>query len=681
MLLQVTTASSLPSKSNLYPFQIYENPIEPAQLLALSLKTATFNHPLISSRLISLYTHSKSTTLDHVRSVFDQFQQPTLFSWNTLIKSYVQNQRSQESLFMFLDFMTRSGLMPDVFTLPCVIKACGRLMAVKEGAQIHGLVFKLGLGSDLFVQGSLVGMYSKFKDIGSARKVFDQMTERDLVTWNSLMDGYVKDGEIELAMELFDEMTERDVVSWTVMVDGLSKCGRVDDARKVFDEMPRRNFASWNAMINGYMRAGDFISARGLFDVMEDKDIITWNSMIAGYEHNGRCSEALKLFTELLNLGYVPTHSTLVSTLSAISWSALLSKGRWVHSYMVKNGHKLDGVLGTSLIEMYCKCGSIETALKVFESIPNKKLGHWTTIIAGLGTHGQATLALDLFLEMLKMNVIPNAITFIGVLTACNHAGLVEDGRRYFNMMIKDYKIEPTVEHYGCLVDILCRAGHLEEAKNVIESMPLKPNKVIWMSLLSASRIYKKVEIGEYAAQNVTEIDPNFIESYVLLSNMYAATGNWDKVSRVRDAMRKTGVKKDPGCSLIEYRDEVHEFIAGDKSHPRTHEIYHKLSEIRERLKSVGYVPDKSQVLLHIEGDDEKESELESHSERLAIAFGLISLKPGIPIRIVKNLRVCNDCHSVTKHLSQIYDREIIVRDNSRFHHFKHGSCSCMDYW
>ncbi|KAM0044404.1 putative tetratricopeptide-like helical domain superfamily, DYW domain-containing protein [Helianthus debilis subsp. tardiflorus] len=680
MLLQVT-ASSLPSKSNLYPFQIYKNPIEPAQLLALSLKTATFNHPLISSRLISLYTHSKSTTLHHLRSLFDQFQQPTLFSWNTLIKSYVQNQRSQESLFLFLQFMTRSGLMPDVFTLPCVIKACGRLMAVKEGGQIHGLVFKLGFGSDLFVQGSLVGMYSKFQDIGSARKVFDQMTERDLVTWNSLMDGYVKDGEIELAMELFDEMTERDVVSWTVMVDGLSKCGRVDDARKVFDKMPRRNFASWNAMINGYMRAGDFISARGLFDVMEDKDIITWNSMIAGYEHNGRCSEALKLFTELLNLGYVPTHSTLVSTLSAISWSALLSKGRWVHSYMVKNGHKLDGVLGTSLIEMYCKCGSIETALKVFESIPNKKLGHWTAIIAGLGTHGQATLALDLFLEMLKMNVIPNAITFIGVLTACNHAGLVEDGRRYFNMMIKDYKIEPTVEHYGCLVDILCRAGHLEEAKNVIESMPLKPNKVIWMSLLSASRIYKKVEIGEYAAQNVTEIDPNFIESYVLLSNMYAATGNWDKVSHARNAMRKTGVKKDPGCSLIEYRDEVHEFIAGDKSHPRTREIYHKLSEIRERLKSVGYVPDKSQVLLHIEGDDEKETELESHSERLAIAFGLISLKPGIPIRIVKNLRVCNDCHSVTKHLSKIYDREIIVRDNSRFHHFKHGSCSCMDYW
>ncbi|KAD6454130.1 hypothetical protein E3N88_08836 [Mikania micrantha] len=543
-------ASSLPPKSNLYPFQIYRSHIEPAQLHALSIKTASFNDPLISSRLISLYAHSKFTSIDHLRSVFNQFQEPTLFSWNTLIKSYVDNHRSQESLILFLEFFTRSDLMPDVFTLPCLIKGCGRLMAVKEGEQIHGLVLKLGFGLDLFVQSSLVSMYSKFKDVGSARKVFDEMPDKDLVTWNSLMDCYVKAGDIELANQLFDEMTERDAVSWTVMVDGLSKCGRIDDARRVFDAMPRRNLVSWNAMINGYMNVGDSASARSLFDAMEDKDIVTWNSMIAGYERNGRCSEALKLFNELLNLGYVPTHSTLVSTLSAISWLAVLSKGRWVHSYMVKNGHKVDSVLGTSLIEMYCKCGSFESALKVFEVIPVKKLGHWTAIVVGLGMHGQAKLALDLFLEMLQMKIVPNAITFIGVLNACNHAGLVEDGRRYFNMMVNDYEIKPTIEHYGCLVDILCRAGHLAEAKDVIEKMPMKPNKIIWMSLLSASRNYKTVEIGEYAAQNVTEIDPYFIERHV---------------------------------------------------------------------------PDKSQVLLHIEGDDEKETELETHSERLAIAFGTIA--------------------------------------------------------
>ncbi|KAI3702640.1 hypothetical protein L6452_28388 [Arctium lappa] len=257
-MLQVAASGSLQLKSSMYPFQICRNPIEPAQLHAVSVKTATFHDPLISSRLISLYANSKINTLDHVRNVFDQMREPTLFSWNVLIKSYVENQRSQESLLLFLEFMSRSGLMPDVFTLPCVIKGCGRLMAIKEGEQIHGLVLKFGFGLDVFVQSSLVSMYSKCGDIDSARKVFDGMTHKDLISRNSLMDGYVKSGDIELAKELFDEMTERDVVSWTVLVDGLSKCGKVDDARKVFDEMPSKNLASWNAMINGYMKAGDF---------------------------------------------------------------------------------------------------------------------------------------------------------------------------------------------------------------------------------------------------------------------------------------------------------------------------------------------------------------------------------------------------------------------------------------
>lgn len=571
--------------------------------------------------------------------------------------------------------------MPDDFTLPSVIKGCGRLCAVKEGKQIHGLLLKIGFGLDMFVQSSLVSLYSKCKDIDSARKVFDKMLEKDLVSWNSLMDGYVKCGDVELAMELFNQMPERDTFSWTVLVDGLSKCGKVKDARKLFDRMPNRNLASWNAMINGYMKSGDFNSARYLFDQMEVRDLITWNSMIAGLELNGKFWEALVLFQTMLNAGFTPNQATLVSTLSVISGLAVVSKGRWIHSYMAKRGYNLEGVLGTSMIEMYCKCGSIESALAVFRAIPKKKLGQWTAVIVGLGMHGMANHALELFFEMLRVGVAPNAITFIGVLNACNHAGLVDDGRTYFDMMVKDYEIEPTVEHYGCLVDILCRAGHLEEAKNMIEQMPMKPNKVIWMSLLSGSRNHKNIEIGEYAAQRVIEVAPGAIGCYVLLSNLYAAAGHWDKVSQVREMMRKRGVKKDPGCSSIEHKGVVHEFVVGDKSHSQTKEIYFKLNEMREKLKCMGHVPDTTQVLLCIDGKKEKEAELENHSERLAIAFGLINVGSGSPIRIVKNLRVCNDCHSVTKLLSEIYDREIIVRDNSRFHHFKNGSCSCMDYW
>ncbi|CAL5406195.1 unnamed protein product [Camellia sinensis] len=653
---------------------------EVAQLHSLSIKTNAFHHPSISSRLLALYTDPKINNLDYARSLFDRIEEPTLFSWNTMIKCYVENHRSHEALVLFNELLSGSAFMPDDFTLPGVIKGCARLGAAEEGKQIHGLVLKIGFGLDMYVQSSLVSMYSKCGEIDLAQKVFDKMEERDLVSWNSLMDGYARCGGIEIALELFDEMPERDAVSWTVLVDGFSKSGKVDEARKVFNRMPSRNLVSWNAMINGYMKSGDFNSARRLFDQMEFRNVITWNSMIAGYELNGQFTEALKLFQMMLNIGPMPTHATLVSAISAISGLALLSKGRWLHSYLVQNRFELDGVLGTSLIEMYSKCGSIESALSVFQAIPKKKLGHWTAIIVGLGIHGMASHALELFLEMRRARVRPHAITFIGVLNACNHAGLVDDGQRYFDMMTNEYGIEPTVEHYGCLVDILCRAGHLEEAKNVIEMMPMKQNEVIWMSLLSGARNHRNIEIGEYAALRVIEMAPEAIGCYVLLSNMYAVAGQWDKVSQVRETMKKKGLKKDPGYSAIEHKGLLHEFVVGDKSHPQIEKIYSKLSEMRERLKWMGHVPDTSQVLLCVEGEKDKEAELENHSERLAISFGLINVEPGSPICIMKNLRVCNDCHSVTKLLSKIYDREIIVRDNSRFHHFKDGLCSCMDY-
>ncbi|XP_059662895.1 pentatricopeptide repeat-containing protein At2g29760, chloroplastic-like [Cornus florida] len=684
-MLKLTSLHSLqPDLPHNLHFSLLQNsktPQEVTQLHALTIKTATFHHQSISSRLIALYADPKINNLHYARSVFDQIQEPALFSWNTIIKCYVENHRSHDALLLLHQLLSGSVCVPDDFTLPCVIKGCARLHAVEEGKQIHGLVLKIGFGLDMYVQSSLVNMYSKCSDIDSARKVFDRMENRDVVVWNSLVDGYARCKGIEMALELFDKMPQRDAFSWTVLVDGFSKCGRVKDARKVFDRMPSKNLASWNAMINGYMKFGDFKSARQLFDSMEARDIITWNSMISGYELNGLFMDAMELFQTMLNLGLMPTYATLASALSTVSGLTLLSKGRWIHSYMVKNGIEVEGLLATLLIEMYSKCGSIECALTVFRAIPSKKLGHWTAIIIGLGMHGMACDALELFAEMHRVGVTPNAITFIGVLNACNHAGLVDDGRRYFDMMTNEYGIEPTIEHYGCLVDILCRAGHLEEAKNLMQNMPMKPNKVIWVSLLSGSRNHKNTDIGEYAARHLLEVAPESIQCYILLSNMYAAAGQWDKVSQVREMMKKRGVQKEPGCSSIEHKGLLHEFIVGDKSHPQAKYIYSKLREMREKLKCMGHVPDTTQVLLCIEGEKEKEAELENHSERLAIAFGLINVEPGNPIRIVKNLRVCNDCHTVTKLLSEIYDREIIVRDNSRFHQFKNGSCSCMDYW
>ncbi|XVF21126.1 hypothetical protein REPUB_Repub12eG0063800 [Reevesia pubescens] len=413
------------------------------------------------------------------------------------------------------------------------------------------------------------------------------MDDKDLVLWNSLLDGYARCGKVKTAMKLFDEMPEKDCFSWTVLIGGLAKSGEVKIAREIFEKMPNSDLVSWNTMINGYMKAGDIPSA------------------------------SLEIFERILKEEFRPSHATLVSVISAVSGLASLGKGRWIHSYIVKNGIALDGVVGTVLIEMYSKCGSIDSALTVFQTISHKKLGHWTAIIVGLSIHGMAKHALKLLLEMCRIGVKPNAVTFVGLLNACSHAGFVNDGRGYFNMMKNEYGIKPTIEHYGCLVDMLCRAGNHGNTKK-----------------------------GEYAAQHLTELAPETIAGYVILSNMYAVAGEWDKVSKVREMMKTRGLRKDPGCSLIEHRGMLHEFIVGDKSHPQTKEIYSKLSEMREKLKFDGHVPDTSQVMLYIEVEEAKEAELEHHSERLAIAFGLINIKAGCPIRIMKNLRVCNDCHS-----------------------------------
>ncbi|KAG7011869.1 Pentatricopeptide repeat-containing protein, chloroplastic, partial [Cucurbita argyrosperma subsp. argyrosperma] len=662
-----------------FPLQNCETEREAKQFHALSLKTGSLNHPSISPRLLALYANPRINNLEYVQSLFDWIRKPTLVSWNMLIKCYIENQRSNDAIALFCKLLCE--FMPDSFTLPCVLKGCARLSALQEGKQIHGLILKIGIGMDKFVLSSLVNMYSKCGEIEMCRKVFDRMEDKDVVSWNSLIDGYARCGEIELALELFDEMPEKDNFSWTILVDGLSKSGKLKAARDVFDRMPTRNSVSWNAMIDGYMKAGKFNTARELFDWMPERNHVSWNSMITGYELNKQFTQALKLFEVMLTEDISPNHATLVGALSAASGLASLGNGRWVHSYIVKNRFKTDGVLGTSLIEMYSKCGSIKDALRVFQSIPKKKLGHWTAIIVGLGMHGLVEQTLELFDEMCRTGLKPHAITFIGVLNACSHAGFAKEARRYFKTMTDDFGIEPSIEHYGCLIDALCRAGYLEEARHTIERMPIKANYVIWMSLLSGSRKHGNTRMGEYAAHHLMDLAPDTTGCYVILSNMYAATGLWEKVRQVREMMKKKGIRKDPGCSSIEHQGSIHEFIVGDRSHPQTEEIYVKLHEMKEKLNVAGHIPDTTQVLLCLEEDNEKEAELETHSERLAIAFGLLNIKHGSPIRIIKNLRICNDCHAVTKFISDIYNREIIIRDGSRFHHFKSGSCSCKDFW
>lgn len=430
-------------------------------------------------------------------------------------------------------------------------------------------------------------------------------------------------------------------------------------ARRVFDGMAVRSAVSWNALVDGYVKCCEFETALGVFKMMQE----------AGLDVDG---------------------FTMQSVVGACAGLAALSLGVWAHVYVIRRCKEDVGgdvLMQNSLVDMYAKCGCVDMAWQVFSSMNRRNVASWNAMILGFAMHGCVKEAVETFSSLCAEGnhvTKPTAISFTGVLTACNHVGMVSEGKRYFDMMKAEYGIEPEIEHYGCLVDLLARAGLVEEAMDVVSVMPMRPDAVIWRSLLDGcSRKNASVEVSELVARQAFDLGRGTASSgaYVLLSRVYASANRWDDVGLVRRLMEEKGVKKEPGCSSMEVDGVVHEFLAGDTSHPRSEEIYKMLEEVEERLAAADYRPDLSQAPMIAEVDDGKEHSLRLHSERVAIAFGLLCSRPGSPIRIMKNLRVCNDCHTVTKLISKVYGVEIIVRDRLRFHRFKGGACSCLDYW
>lgn len=335
--------------------------------------------------------------------------------------------------------------------------------------------------------------------------------------------------------------------------------------------------------------------------------------------------------------------------------------------------------VGTSLIDMYSKCGRVEMARKAFDHMKEKNVKSWTAMIAGYGMQGQATEALEVLYEMISVGIKPNYITFVSILTACSHAGLVKEGWHWFNSMNHEFGVEPGVEHYACMVDLLGHTGHLSEAYDLIKGMKATPDSVVWGSLLGACRIHKNVELGEISARKLFELDPSNYGYYVLLLNIYADAGMWGDVERMRILMKNGGMVKPPGFSLVELKGKVHIFLVGDRKHPEQEKIYEYLEKLTTKLQEFGYIPNMTSVL-HDINEEEKEMTLRVHSEKLAVAFGILYSAPGTTIQVIKNLRVCGDCHTVIKLISKIVNREIVVRDSKRFHHFRKGLCSCGDF-
>uniref|UniRef100_A0A804QBJ6 DYW domain-containing protein n=1 Tax=Zea mays TaxID=4577 RepID=A0A804QBJ6_MAIZE len=444
------------------------------------------------------------------------------------------------------------------------------------------------------------------------------------------------------------------------------------------------DMVAWNCLLRGYAQeGGDEDLLRDFFARMPSRDSVSWNTVLSWCVVNGEYDEAIAVFREMLaSQECQPDRVTLVSVVSAIAYLGALAHGLWAHAYVFRKCIEVEEKLSSALINMYSKCGFIEGAVYVFDNVGGKRsLDTWNAMLAGFTANGYSERALELFTRMESTRLMPNKITFNTVLNACSHGGLVEEGMKYFQRMSRFYGIEPDIAHYGCMVDLFCRAGMFEKAEEIIQTMPMEPDASMLKALLGACRTHKNLELGKKVGHRLIEAAANDHAGYVLLSNIYALDGNWGGVHKVRKLMLDRGVLKTPGSSSVELNGVIHEFISGDKSHSRKRDIYKMLGEICQQLKSSGYTPDTSQVLLDIDDEDVKESSLALHSEKLAIAFGLISTAPGTPIRVVNNLRICGDCHNAIKLISKIYGRCIIVRDANRFHHFRKGSCSCGDYW
>ncbi|KAL2959023.1 hypothetical protein AAZX31_18G243500 [Glycine max] len=459
---------------------------------------------------------------------------------------------------------------------------------------IHAHVEKIGFYGDIFVPNSLIDSYSRCGNAGldGAMSLFLAMEERDVVTWNSMIGGLVRCGELQGACKLFDEMPDRDMVSWNTMLDGYAKAGEMDTAFELFERMPWRNIVSWSTMVCGYSKGGDMDMARMLFDRCPVKNVVLWTTIIAGYAEKGLAREATELYGKMEEAGMRPDDGFLLSILAACAESGMLGLGKRIHASMRRWRFRCGAKVLNAFIDMYAKCGCLDAAFDVFSGMMAKKdVVSWNSMIQGFAMHGHGEKALELFSWMVQEGFEPDTYTFVGLLCACTHAGLVNEGRKYFYSMEKVYGIVPQVEHYGCMMDLLGRGGHLKEAFMLLRSMPMEPNAIILGTLLNACRMHNDVDLARAVCEQLFKLEPSDPGNYSLLSNIYAQAGDWMNVANVRLQMKNTGGEKPSGASSIEVEEEVHEFTVFDQSHPKSDDIYQMIDRLVQDLRQVGYVP------------------------------------------------------------------------------------------
>jgi pentatricopeptide repeat protein len=607
--------------------------------------------------------------ISEARKVFDKMPERNVVSWTAMIRGYMQEGLIEEAELLFWRMPERNVVSWTVM-LGGLIED-GRVVEARQ-------LFDMMPVKDVVASTNMIdGLCSEGRLI-EAREIFYEMPQRNVVAWTSMISGYAMNSKVDVARKLFEVMPDKNEVTWTAMLTGYTRSGRINEAAELFKEMPVKPVAACNEMIMGFGLDGEVGKARLVFDQMREKDDGTWSAMIKIYERKGFELEALALFSLMQREGVRPSFPSVISVLSVCGSLASLDHGRQVHSQLVRSQFDIDIYVSSVLITMYIKCGDLVTAKRVFDRFSSKDIVMWNSIIAGYAQHGFGEKALEVFHDMFSSSIAPDEITFIGVLSACSYTGKVKEGLEIFESMKSKYQVDPKTEHYACMVDLLGRAGKLNEAMNLIENMPVEADAIVWGALLGACRTHKNLDLAEIAAKKLLQLEPNNAGPYILLSNFYASQSRWKDVVELRKTMRAKNLRKSPGCSWIEVDKKVHIFSGGGStSHPEHEMILKKLGKLGALLREAGYCPDGSFVMHDV--DEEKVHSLRDHSEKLAVAYGLLKVPEGMPIRVMKNLRVCGDCHSTIKLIAQVTGRGIILRDTNRFHHFKDGLCSCSD--
>ncbi|KAI4332531.1 hypothetical protein L6164_017432 [Bauhinia variegata] len=633
-----------------------------------------------------LAAYFKCGEVESAYQLFDELSNRDVISWNSMISGSVQNNFSENALEYCIQMLIL-GVDVDLATLVNSLVACANIGNLSLGRALHGYGLKARFNRETMFSNTLLDMYSKCGNLNGSSQVFEKMDHTTVVSWTSMIAAYVREGLYDEAISLFYEMERKgvkpDIYTLTSIVHACACDNSLDKGRDVHNYIKKNNIGPSlpvsNALTDMYAKCGNMEEAHSIFSQIPVKDTVSWNTMIGGYSRNCLPNEALKLFAEMQK-EKKPDSITMACVLPACGSLAALERGREIHGYGLRNGYSSDLHVANALVDMYVKCGLLVLAMLLFYMIPNKDLISWTVMIAGYGMHGFGNEAIAAFNEMRRVGIEPDEISFISILYACSHSGLLNEGKKFFDSMTRECNIEPKLEHYACMVDLLSRVGKLSEAYRFIERMPIKPDATIWGALLCGCRIHHDVKLAEKVAEHVFELEPENTGYYVLLANIYAEAEKWEEVKKLRERIGKQGLKKNPGYSWIEIKGKATIFVAGGTSHPQAKRIDSLLKKLRVKMKDEGYSPKLRYALINAD-DVEKEVALCGHSEKLAMAFGILNLPAGRTIRVTKNLRVCGDCHEMAKFISKTTKREIILRDSNRFHHFKDGLCSCRGFW